>query len=134
MRKMQDFFHFLLQKRPCSCIIAVTAENGYRRVYTIVVTKEKDPNDTDASISKLTINNAKIKANTYFKNNNYDQAISEYTKLLEFDPENKNFMSIILTNRALCLKKQGKNMEALKMWIKLSNIIQIMLLHISEGL
>lgn len=41
--------------------IAVTAENGYRRVYTIVVTKEKDPNDTDASISKLTINNAKIK-------------------------------------------------------------------------
>ena len=60
------------------------------------------------------INNAKLKANTFFKNNNYDQAISEYTKLLEFDPENKNFMSIILTNRALCLKKQGKNMEALK--------------------
>jgi DnaJ family protein C protein 7 len=60
------------------------------------------------------INNAKAIANTYFKNNNYDQAINEYTKLLEFDPENKNFMSIILTNRALCLKKQGKNMEALK--------------------
>ncbi len=60
------------------------------------------------------INNAKAIANTYFKNNNYDQAITEYTKLLEFDPENKNFMSIILTNRALCLKKQGKNMEALK--------------------
>ena len=60
------------------------------------------------------INNAKIRANTYFKNNNYDQAITEYTKLLEFDPENKNFMSLILTNRALCLKKQGKNMEALK--------------------
>ena len=60
------------------------------------------------------INNAKLKANNYFKNNNYDQAIVEYTKLLEFDPENKNFMSIILTNRALCLKKQVKNMEALK--------------------
>ena len=60
------------------------------------------------------INNAKAIANTYFKNKNYDQAITEYTKLLEFDPENKNFMSIILTNRALCLKKQGKNMEALK--------------------
>ena len=60
------------------------------------------------------INSAKTRANTYFKNNNYDQAIVEYTKLLEFDPENKNFMSIILTNRALCLKKQGKNMEALK--------------------
>ena len=61
-----------------------------------------------------TINDAKIKANNYFKSNNYDQAINEYTKLLEFDPENKNFMSIILTNRALCYKKQGKNMEALK--------------------
>ena len=60
------------------------------------------------------IDPAKIRANTYFKNNNYDQAIQEYTKLLEFDPENKNFMSIILTNRALCYKKQGKNMEALK--------------------
>ena len=61
-----------------------------------------------------TINDAKIRANTYFKNNNYQQAINEYTKLLEFDPENKNFMSLILTNRALCYKKQGKNMEALK--------------------
>ena len=61
-----------------------------------------------------TINDSKIRANTYFKNNNYEQAINEYTKLLDFDPENKNFMSIILTNRALCLKKQGKNMEALK--------------------
>ena len=60
------------------------------------------------------IDPAKIRANTYFKNNNYEQAIKEYTKLLEFDPENKNFMSIILTNRALCYKKQGKNMEALK--------------------
>ena len=60
------------------------------------------------------INNAKIRANTYFKNNNYDQAIVEYTKLIDFDPENKNFISIILTNRALCLKKLGKNMEALK--------------------
>ena len=61
-----------------------------------------------------TINDAKIRANAYFKNNNYEQAINEYTKLLDFDPENKNFMSIILTNRALCYKKQGKNMEALK--------------------
>ncbi len=61
-----------------------------------------------------TINDAKTKANSYFKSNNYEQAINEYTKLLDFDPENKNFMSIILTNRALCYKKQGKNMEALK--------------------
>jgi len=61
-----------------------------------------------------TINDAKMRANTYFKSNNYEQAINEYTRLLDFDPENKNFMSIILTNRALCYKKQGKNMEALK--------------------
>ena len=60
------------------------------------------------------IESAKMRANSYFKSQNYEQAINEYTKLLEFDPENKNFMSIILTNRALCLKKQGKNMEALK--------------------
>ena len=60
------------------------------------------------------INNAKLKANNFFKNNNYDQAIVEYTKLLEFDPENKNFMSIILTNKALCQKKLGNNMDALK--------------------
>ena len=73
----------------------------------------------DEKVSKLkkfaeTINEAKTKANTLFKAEKYDEAIKEYTNLLEFDPENKNFISIILTNRALCLKKQGKNMEALK--------------------
>ena len=73
----------------------------------------------DEKISKLkkyveTINEAKTKANSLFKSEKYDEAINEYTKLLEFDPENKNFISIILTNRALCYKKQGKNMEALK--------------------
>ena len=61
-----------------------------------------------------TINSLKTKANTLFKENKYDEAITEYTKLIEFDPENKNFISIILTNRALCYKKQGKNMEAMK--------------------
>ena len=73
----------------------------------------------DEKISKLkkyveTINEAKTNANSLFKSEKYDEAINEYTKLLEFDPENKNFISIILTNRALCLKKKGKNMEALK--------------------
>jgi len=74
---------------------------------------------SDEKLSKLkknieTINDAKTKANSLFKSEKYDEAISEYTKLLEFDPENKNFISIILTNKALCLKKKGKNMEALK--------------------
>ena len=74
---------------------------------------------TDEKISKLkkninTINSAKTKANDLFKSQKYEEAIQEYTKLLEFDPENKHFMSIILTNRALCYKKTNKNMEALK--------------------
>jgi DnaJ family protein C protein 7 len=73
----------------------------------------------DEKLSKLkkyieTINDAKTKANSLFKSEKYDEAIKEYTKLAEFDPENKNFIAIILTNKALCLKKQGKNMEALK--------------------
>ena len=73
----------------------------------------------DEKLSKLkknieTINDAKTKANSLFKSEKYDEAINEYSKLLEFDPENKNFISIILTNKALCLKKKGKNMEALK--------------------
>ena len=73
----------------------------------------------DEKLSKLkknieTINDAKAKANSLFKSEKYDETIKEYTKLVEFDPENKNLISIILTNKALCLKKQGKNMEALK--------------------
>ena len=61
-----------------------------------------------------TINDAKTRANTLFKSQNYSKAVEEYNKLLDFDPENKNFMSIILTNKALCQKKLGNNMDALK--------------------
>ena len=60
------------------------------------------------------IESAKKKANSLFKDGKLDEAITEYTKLLEYDPENKNFQSIILTNRALCYRKQNKLMEALK--------------------
>jgi DnaJ family protein C protein 7 len=60
------------------------------------------------------IENVKTKANQLFKENKIDEAIEEYTKCLEFDPENKNFNSIILTNRALCYKKKEKLLEALK--------------------
>ena len=60
------------------------------------------------------IESAKKKANSLFKEGKLDEAITEYTKLLEYDPENKNFQSIILTNRALCYRKQNKLMEALK--------------------
>lgn len=41
--------------------VTVTAENGYKRVYTIVVTKEKNPDDIDATIQSLVINNATLK-------------------------------------------------------------------------
>ena len=61
-----------------------------------------------------TINEVKTRANTLFKSQKYSQAIEEYNKLLDFDPDNKNFMSLILTNKALCQKKLGNNMDALK--------------------
>ncbi len=60
------------------------------------------------------IESSKKKANAFFKEGKLDDAITEYTKLLDYDAENKNFQSIILTNRALCYKKQNKLMEALK--------------------
>jgi DnaJ family protein C protein 7 len=53
-------------------------------------------------------------ANEVFKSGKYDEAIELYTKLLEVDPTNKNFNSIILANRALCYFKQNKLLEALK--------------------
>lgn len=51
--------------------VTVTAENGYKRVYTIVVTKEKNPDDIDASLSSLVINNATLK-------NEFDSEVFEY--------------------------------------------------------
>ena len=66
-------------------------------------------------MEKITsIKDIKNKATSLFKENKLDEAIEEYTKLLDFDPNNKNFNSIILGNRALCYKKQNKLMEALK--------------------
>ena len=44
----------------------------------------------------------------------YEEAIEEYTKILEFDPSNKKFNSLILANRALCYQKLNKNVEALR--------------------
>jgi len=55
----------------------------------------------------------KEKANELFKKGDYANALEAYTKLLEIDPDNKNFNSTILANRALCLQKLGKFMEAL---------------------
>ena len=44
----------------------------------------------------------KEKANVLFKKGDYDKAFEAYSKLLELDPENRNFCSLIFANRALC--------------------------------
>ena len=60
------------------------------------------------------IEGIKNKANEIFKQKKYEEAIEEYTKILEFDPQNKKFNSLILANRALCYQKLKKNTEALR--------------------
>jgi len=53
-------------------------------------------------------------ANELFKKADYYGASSLYTKLLELDPENKNFNATILANRALCNQKTNRTMDAMK--------------------
>ena len=71
--------------------------------------------DTKDLLNKVnTIESVKNKANDIFKQKKYEEAIEEYTKILEFDPSNKKFKSLILANRALCYQKLNKNVEALR--------------------
>ena len=71
--------------------------------------------DTKDLLNKVnTIESVKNKANEIFKQKKYEEAIEEYTKILEFDPSNKKFNSLILANRALCYQKLNKNVEALR--------------------
>ena len=58
----------------------------YNKLYTIVNNIEKQ----------------KESANLIFKAGKFEEAIKEYTKLLEIDPQNKVFNSTIIANRALC--------------------------------
>lgn len=51
--------------------ITVTAENGTKKVYTIIVKKEKNPDDLNAFLSSLVINNAILKTE-------FNQEIFEY--------------------------------------------------------
>ena len=60
------------------------------------------------------IESIKKKANELFKEKKYEEAIQEYTKVLEFDPQNKKFNSLILANRALCYQKLNKFTGALR--------------------
>ena len=71
--------------------------------------------DTKDLLEKVnTIDSIKTKANEIFKQKKYEEAIEEYTKILEFYPNNKKFNSLILANRALCYQKLNKNVEALR--------------------
>ena len=66
--------------------------------------------DTKDLLEKVnTIESVKNKGNEIFKQKKYEEAIEEYTKILEFDPNNKKFNSLILANRALCYQKLKKN-------------------------
>jgi DnaJ family protein C protein 7 len=56
----------------------------------------------------------KEKANESFKNGRYQEAMDQYGKLLELDPNNRNFNSTIYANRALCHQKLNNYMDALK--------------------
>lgn len=59
------------------------------------------------------IEKEKETSNALFKQGKYEEAITAYSKLLEFDPKNKIFNSTIYANRALCYKNTNKLMEAL---------------------
>ena len=80
------------------------------------IIKQTNNNDKISDLVKKVseIESVKNKANELFKQKKYEEAIEEYTKVLEFDPQNKKFNSLILANRALCYQKLNKNTEALR--------------------
>ena len=80
------------------------------------IIKQTNNNDKISDLIKKVseIESVKNKANELFKQKKYEEAIEEYTKVLEFDPQNKKFNSLILANRALCYQKLNKNTEALR--------------------
>ena len=85
----------------------------------INLAKNKNNNNNNQKYEELLkkvneIEAVKNKANELFKQKKYEEAIEEYTKVLEFDPSNKKFNSLILANRALCYQKLNKHKEALR--------------------
>ena len=84
----------------------------------INLAKNKNNNNNNQKYDELLkkvneIEGVKSKANELFKQKKYEEAIEEYTKVLEFDQSNKKFNSLILANRALCYQKLNKFKEAL---------------------
>ena len=85
-----------------------------KKQINLMKTKGNKTDTTDLLNKVSTIESVKNKGNEIFKQKKYEEAIEEYTKILEFDPNNKKFNSLILANRALCYQKLNKHVEALR--------------------
>ena len=75
-----------------------------------------DPDNEDLKTNfKLirSLEKAKKSANTLFKEKKYEEAITKYEKVITIDPTNCQFNSVIISNKATCLKLLGKKKEAL---------------------
>jgi DnaJ homolog subfamily C member 7 len=109
--KSNEEFDFLLAK-------AFYYDGKYDKARKVLATVLQKVNDNEKfnHLWKILkdIEKQKEKANETFKNGKYHEAIEQYTKLLEIDPNNRNFNSTIYANRALCYQKINNNMEALK--------------------
>ena len=88
-------------------------DKAKKQIY-LMKSKGNKTDTTDLLNKVSTIESVKNKGNEIFKQKKYEEAIEEYTKILEFDPNNKKFNSLILANRALCYQKLNKNVEALR--------------------
>ena len=60
------------------------------------------------------IESLKEKANNYYKENNFTEAINVYNELLSLDNNNKIFNALILSNRSLCYYKMRDLFKALQ--------------------
>lgn len=86
-----------------------------RQIVKVLLSQGYDePKYTNLNKNLKEIETVKDKANKLFKENKYEEAIEEYGKALEFDPQNKKFNSVIHANRSVCYKKLKKNTEALR--------------------
>ena len=96
--------------------LAMYYEGKYDKAKQIITIINKRNNENPKYINlleKITIIDAEkekgkknfnffFSANEAFKKGDFPSAIELYTKLLEIDPENKNFNSTIIANRSLC--------------------------------